>query len=156
MTRLNNTRLDNNQMTRSADSSKHSETYKLGNNSDPEPSSSDSLESSSLDSRASEKKRTKKKKRRKHRKYDSSDPSSSGDSDSSDDSNYRHKRRKHKKHRKKELVRLCATLTAKLLTTTYKLKIIRFKMDKDPIQRRIGFLAFIDSLDMIFTVQRNF
>ena len=89
--RLDKTQLDNNKMTRSTDSSKHEETYKMGSNPDPEPSSSDSSETSSLDSRARKKKRMKKKKRRKHRKDDSSDPSSSDDSDSSNDSNYRRK-----------------------------------------------------------------
>ena len=82
---------------------------------------------------------------------DSSDPSSSNDYDSSDDSHYRHKRRKDKKHRKKDPIRLCTTLTEKLLTTAYKSKIIRFKMDEDPLQCRIHFLTFIDSLDMIFS-----
>ena len=97
------------------------------------------------------KKSTKKIKRRKHRKDDSSDPSSSDDSDSSDDSHYRRKRHNNKKHRKKDPIRLCATLTSKLLTTPYKWKIIRFKMDEDPLQRRIYFLTFIDLLDMIFS-----
>ena len=95
--------------------------------------------------------RTKKKKCRNHRKDESSDPSSSDDSDSSDDSHYIRKRRKDKKHQKKYPIRLCATLTAKLLTKAYKLKILRFKMDEDPLQRRIYFLTFIDSLDMIFS-----
>ena len=63
-------------------------------NPDPEPSSSNSLETSSLDSRANKKKIKKKKKRRKHRKDDSSDPSSSDDYDLSYDSHYRRKRRK--------------------------------------------------------------
>ena len=98
---------------------------------------------------------TKKKKRRKHQKDDSSDPSSSDDSDSSDGSHYKHTRRKDKKHRKKDPIRLCATLTEKLLTTAYKLKIIRFKMDEDPLQRRIYFLTFIGSLDMIFSQYRE-
>ena len=120
-------------------------------NLDPEPLSSGLSESLSSDSRARKKKRTKKKKRRKHRKDDSSDPSSSDDSDSSDDSHYRRKQRKDKKHCKKDPIRLCETLTAKLLTTAYKSKIIRFKMDEDPLQRRIYFLTFIDSLDMIFS-----
>ena len=35
VTRLDKTRLDNNKMTRSTDSSKHSETHKLGSNPDP-------------------------------------------------------------------------------------------------------------------------
>ena len=143
-TRLETTRLDENQMTRSVHSPKRSKKHELEVNPDPEPSSSDSLESSSSDSRARKKKRTKKKKRRKHRKDDSPDPSLSDDSDSSDDSHYRRKLCKDKKHREKDPIRLCATLTAKMLTTAYKSKIIRFKMDEDPLQRRIYFLTFID------------
>ena len=118
---------------------------------DPESSSSDSLETSSSDSRGKKKKRAKKKKCCKHRKDDSSDPSLSDDSDSSNDSHYSRKRYKNKKHREKDPIKLCATLTAKLLTTAYKSKIIRFKMDEDPLQRRIYFLTFIDLLDMIFS-----
>ena len=124
-------------------------------NLDPEPSSSDSSETSSLDSREKKKKNTKKKKRRKHRKYDLSDPSSSDDYDSSADSHYRRKRRKNKKYRKKDPIKLCATLTVKLLTTAYKSKTIRFKMDEDPLERRIYFLTFIDSFDMIFSHYRE-
>ena len=122
-------------------------------NSEPDPSSSDSSDSSSSDSAPKRKKSKKKKKRRKHRKDDSSDPSSSDDSDSSDsskDSHYRRMRRKNKKHWKEYPIRLCSTLTAKLLTTAFKSKIIRFKMDEDPLQHRIYFLTFIDSLDTIF------
>ena len=37
------------------------------------------------------------------------------------------------------------------MTTAYKSKIIRFKMDEDPLQRRIYFLAFLESLEMIFS-----
>ena len=110
------TRLDNNQLTRSADSSKHGETYEPEVNPDPEPSSSNSSESSSSDSRTKKKKSTKKKKRRKHRKDDSLDPSLSDDSDYSYDSHYRRKGRNNKKHRKKDLIRLCATLMEKLPT----------------------------------------
>ena len=79
----------------------------------------------------------------------------SDDSDSSDDSDYRRKRCRKKKHRKNIPTKQCATLTAKLLTTAYKSKIIRLKMDKDPLQRRIYFLAFIDLLDMIFSQCRK-
>ena len=43
----------------------------------------------------------------------------------------------------------------KLLTTSYMSKIIRFKMDEYPLQRRIYFLTFIDSLDMIFSQYRE-
>ena len=39
---------------------------------------------------------------------------------------------------------------SKFLTTAFKSKIIRFKMDEDPLKRRIYFITFIDSLDMIF------
>ena len=51
-TQLDKTRLDNNKMTRSTDTSKHSETHVPGVNLDPEPSLSDSWESLSSDSRA--------------------------------------------------------------------------------------------------------
>ena len=40
-------------------------------------------------------------------------------------------------------------------TTAYKSKIIRFKLDEDPLQRRIYFLTFIDSLDIIFSQYRE-
>ena len=39
--------------------------------------------------------------------------------------------------------------------TAYKSKIIRFKMDEDPLQRRIYFPTFIYSLDMIFSQYRE-
>ena len=120
------TRLDDNQLTRSTDSSKHEETHKPEVNPDLEPSLSDLSETYLSDSRAKKNKSKKKKKRRKHRQYDSSDPSSSDDFDSSDDSDYRHKRRKNNKHRKKDPINLCTTLTEKFLTTVYKSKIIRF------------------------------
>ena len=89
-------------------------------NPDPEPSSSDLSETSSLDSQAKKKKITKKKNRRKHRKDDSSDPSSSDDSDSPNDSHYRLKQRNNTKDPEKNAIRLCATLTENLLTTAYK------------------------------------
>ena len=103
-----------------------------------------------MESRA-KKKKNNKKKRRKHRKDDLSDPPLSDDSDSSNDSYYRCKRCKEKKHQKKNLIKQCATLTAKLLTTAYKSKIIRFKMDEDPLQCRIYFLTFVESLEMILS-----
>ena len=52
---------------------------------------------------------------------------------------------------KKDPIKLCTNLTARLLMTTYKSKIIRFKMDEDPLQRRIYFLTFVESLEMIFS-----
>ena len=39
----------------------------------------------------------------------------------------------------------------KFLTTAYKSIIIRFLMDEVPLQRRIYFLTFIESLEMIFS-----
>ena len=62
---------------------------------------------------------------------------------------------KKKKHWEKDLIRICATLTAKFLTTAYKSKITRFEMDEDPLQRRIFFLTYINSLDMIFSQYRE-
>ena len=109
-------------------------------------------DSLSSDSEPKRKKSKKKKKRRKHRKDDLSDPYSSDDSDLSEDSHYRRKQRKDKKHREKDPIRLCATITTKLLTTAYKSKIIRFKLDEDTLQRRIYFLTFIDSLDIFFSI----
>ena len=87
---------------------------------------------------------------RKDKKQKSSD-SSSSDSDSSNNSDYRRKRRKKKSHRKKDPIKLCARLTEKLLMTAYKLKIIRFKLDEDPLQRRIHFLKLVESLEIIFS-----
>ena len=55
-----------------------------------------------------------------------------------------------KSHRKNDAIKLCAQLTAKLLTTSYKSKIIKFKLDEDSLQRQIYFLTFVDSLEMIF------
>ena len=103
-----------------------------------EPSSSDLWSKiSSSDSRSKKKKRNKKENRRKYQKYDSSDPSLSNDSDSSDDSDYKRKRRKNKKDQKEDPIKLRATLTAKFLTTAYESNNIRFKMDEDPLKRRI-------------------
>ena len=110
---------------------------------DPKPSLSYSS--------SKKKQRDKIKKMHKHRKTDSSDPSSSDDSNSSDNSGFRHKRRKRKSHWKKGPFKLCARLTAKLLTTAYKSNIIMFKMDEDPLQRQIYFLTFVKSLQMIFS-----
>ena len=79
------------------------------------------------------------------------EPSSSNDSDSSDDRYYIRKRCKKKRYRKNDPIKLCTNLTEKLLTTAYKSKIVRFKMDEDPLQRRIYFLKFVESPEMIFS-----
>ena len=135
------TRLDNNKLNRSTDSSKHEETYEPELNPDPEPSSSDFSETSSSYSRAKKKKTTKKKKRRKHRKYESSEPSSIDNFDSSYESHYRLKRRNNNKHRKNYLFRICANLTAKLLTTAYKSNIISLKWMR--IRSSSGFTSYL-------------
>ena len=82
---------------------------------------------------------------------DLSDPSLSDDSDSSDDIHYRRRQCKKERHRKKDPIKLCASLTAKFLTTAYKSKIIRLNINEDPLQRRIYFLSFFESLEMIFS-----
>ena len=75
----------------------------------------------------------------------------------SDDSNYKRRRRdkkkKYRKHKKYDPIKLCTKLTAKLLTTSYKSKIQKIKLDEDPLQHRIYFLNLIVSLKIIFMVQ---
>ena len=85
----------------------------------------------------------------KHKKQDASD-SSSSNSGSSNDSDYRRKQRKNKSHQTTDPIKLCARLMEKFLTTEYKSRIIRFKMDEDPLQHRIYFLTFVELLEMIF------
>ena len=46
---------------------------------------------------------------------------------------------------------LYARLTAKVLSKVYTSKIIKFKMDENPLQYRIYFLTFVESLEMIFS-----
>ena len=68
----------------------------------------------------------------------------------SNGSGHRLERRKHKKsHHKKEPIKLCTRLTEKFLTTEYKSKIIKFKLDEDLLQRRIYFLTFVESLETV-------
>ena len=83
-------------------------------------------------------------------KHDASD-SLSSDSDSSDDSDYRSKRLKNKNYRKNYPINLCARFTENLITTAYKSKIVRFKLDEDPLQQRIYFHTFVESPEMIFS-----
>ena len=75
--------------------------------------------------------------------------------DASDNSNYKRRRREKKKNyrkrKKQDPIKLCAKLTAKLLTTEYKLKVLKFKLDEDPLQRRIYFLTLIESLQIIIS-----
>ena len=74
-TRLRMTQLDVKQMTRSENSSTRSKKLKPKVNLDPDPSSSDLLDSSSSDLAPKRKEVKKEKKCRKHRKDNSSDPS---------------------------------------------------------------------------------
>ena len=61
----------------------------------------------------------------------------------SDKSDYKDKRRNNKKsYWKNDPIKLCSKLTAKFLMTAYKTKIIKFKMDEDPLHIRIYFLTF--------------
>ena len=90
-------------------------------------------------------------------KQHSSD-SLSSDYYSSDDSDYKIKiRDKNKRYckNKRDPIKLCAKLTEKLLTTAYKLKVLKFKLDEDTLHNRICFLTFIESLDMIFPSTRK-
>ena len=48
-------------------------------------------------------------------------------------------------------IKVYVRLTEKLLTTAYKSKIVRFKLDEYPIQHQIYFLAIVESLEMIFS-----
>ena len=97
------------------------------------------------------KKRDGKKKRQKDKKQDASNSLSSADYDSSGDSSYRRNQYKKNIHWKKDPMKSCARLTEKLLTTAYKSKIIKFKLDDYPLQPRIYFLTFLESLEMIFS-----
>ena len=136
-------RLDNPPLTRPTELPVQSIKGHVTDDPDPYPSFSDSS--------SKKKERDKKKRRRKYRKDDSPDPSLSNNSNFSDNSDYRRKRRKRKIDWKKDPIKLCTPLMEKLRTTAYKLKIIRFKMDKDLLQHRFYFLIFVESLEIIFS-----
>ena len=73
-------------------------------------------------------------------------------SDLSKESDYKSKRcNKKTSYQKRDHIKLCAKLTAKLLTTAYKSKIIKLKLGKDPLQRCIYIFTFIESPEMIFS-----
>ena len=56
---------------------------------------------------------------------------------------------------KKDPIKLCTRLTARLMTAAYKSKIINFKLYEDPLQHRIYFLTFVESLGMIFSQHKE-
>ena len=80
--------------------------------------------------------------------------SSLSDSVPSAGSNYKRrrldKRNKNRKCNKQDPIKLCAKLTVKLLKTAYKSKVLKFKLGEDPLQIRVSFLTFIESLEIIF------
>ena len=111
-------------------------------------SKSDSFDDTNF-SKSKTKKHCTNKNSRKQKKQDSSD-SLSSNSNSSNDSDYIGKQHKKKIHQKKGPIKLCARLKAEFLTTVEKSKIIKFKLDEDPLQLRICFLMFVESPEMIF------
>ena len=79
--------------------------------------------------------------------------------DFSEDSSDKRRRRKNKnKYRKLKKIfpiKLCLKLTANLLMTVYKSKVLKFKLDEGPLHCRIFFLTLIESLEMIFNNTRK-
>ena len=82
------------------------------------------------------------------------------DSSESPDGNYYTQRKHTKKNKKKhwskmcfnDPIKKCANLTAKIITFTYKSKVVRFKLDEDPLQHRFYLLSFMNSLLKIITI----
>ena len=87
-----------------------------------------------------------------------SDPglSYSSSSDSSDSSDYgytklgRHMKKNKNKSQSKNLfndpIKKCKNVTFKILKYVYNLKVIKFKLDEDPLQRRFYYLYFLEYL----------
>ena len=48
-------------------------------------------------------------------------------------------------------IKKCVKLSAKLPIATYKSKVIKFKLDEDPLQRRFYVLYFVNSLKTFIT-----
>ena len=123
--------------------------------SDPSSSDSSSRKYDSFDdrkfSKSKSKKHNKKNNNRKRMKQDLSD-SSSSNSDFSEKIDYKIKIcDKKKRYRKRYPIKLCANSSEKFLTTGYKSKTIRFKLDKDLLHYQIYFITFTESLEMIFS-----
>ena len=86
------------------------------------------------------------------------DSSSSYSSDSSNDEY--HKRRRHAKNNKNKLwsktrfnkpIRKCTKITSKLLTAEYKSELVKLKLDEDPLQNRVYFLSFMNSIKIVLS-----
>ena len=71
----------------------------------------------------------------------------------SDGSDYKSKIRNKKgtcREKKQDPIKLSAKLLEKLLTTAYKSKVLKFKLDEDPLHHHIHFVTFMESLEMMF------
>ena len=64
-------------------------------------------------------------------------------------------KKKDRERMKQEPIKVCAKLTEKLLTTAHKSKVLKFKLDEDPLHYWIYFLTFMESLEMIFHSTRK-
>ena len=61
------------------------------------------------------------------------------------------KKKLQSKMRFNDSIKNCADLTAKLLTGSYKSKVINFTLDEDPLQRRVYFPSFVNSLKIVLS-----
>ena len=86
-----------------------------------------------------------------------SDSSLSGSSHSPNDNNY--KRRQCANNNKNKLrnktcfhdpIKKCANLKAKVIISAYKSKVIKFKLDEDPLQRQVYLLSFMIYLKIVY------
>ena len=78
--------------------------------------------------------------------------------DSSDNNSYKRRRRaKNNKNKCRsktcfdDPIKKCETLAAKLITDTHKSKVVKFKLDKDPLQRQLYFLSFMNLVKTVLS-----
>ena len=91
--------------------------------------------------------------------YPSLSYSSSAESFYSSDGEYYKWRRHAEKYKNKRWsktrfgypIEKCAKLKAKIFTAAYKSKYIAFKLDEDPLQQRVYFLYFMNSLKIVLS-----
>ena len=72
-------------------------------------------------------------------------------SEKSDYKSKRHDKKGNYRENKQDPIKLWVKLTAKLLITVYKSKVLTFKLNGDPLHRQNYFLTFMESLVMIFS-----
>ena len=60
-------------------------------------------------------------------------------------------KKQHQSKKRFDDIKKCAKITAKLLPDAYKSKVIKFKLDEDPAQRRVYFLYFVKSLKIVLS-----